>query len=181
MYLRTAAAGHVRRSLVLTETASERSARPSDAEYRAYVCTNASLSNDIFTMSPRSAKLRSFVPLLILIANEGPPETAGPFSCVVRADAREVVRRMAGLISARRAALIGRQKRTTSIEQIKAIGSGHLAVVFWKLARPYHSRRACLQEIRQSLWLDRPARKIHPMFSPKASTLDKDLVLGLVA
>jgi hypothetical protein len=84
MYLRTAAAGRVRRSLVLAETASERSAQPSDAEYRVYVCTNASLSSDIFTMSPRSAKLRSFVPLLILIANKGPPETAGPFSCVVR-------------------------------------------------------------------------------------------------
>jgi hypothetical protein len=35
MSFRTAAAGHVRRSLVLAETASERSAQPSNAEYRA--------------------------------------------------------------------------------------------------------------------------------------------------
>ena len=97
-YLRTAAAGHVLRSLCWLSTASERAAQPSGAEYRANVCTNASLSSDIFTTLPRSAKLSSFVPLLIFIATKGPSETAGPFSC--GAPGTRALRRMASLISA---------------------------------------------------------------------------------
>ena len=41
------------------------------------------LSFDIFTPPLGSAKLASFVPLLILIETKGPPETTGPFLCAM--------------------------------------------------------------------------------------------------
>jgi hypothetical protein len=62
-----AAAGHVLRSLVPADPASERAAQPSGANImHMFVCTP--LSTDIFTSPSRSAKVVSFVPLLILIA-----------------------------------------------------------------------------------------------------------------
>ena len=75
--------------------ASERAARPSGGEYHAFVCTNASLSPDIFTTAPQSAKLSSFVPQLILKPiTQGPVRNDGPF-CLGCAPAREVrVRRL---------------------------------------------------------------------------------------
>jgi hypothetical protein len=78
MYLRTAAAGL--RSLCWLNPASERVAQPSAGNILHLFVRKPALSPDIFTTPPRSAKVISFVPLLILIATKGPSETPGPFS-----------------------------------------------------------------------------------------------------
>ena len=65
IYLRTAAAWQRPRSHVLAETNQRTHRATVRREYHAFVCKNASLSPDIFTAPPQSAKLSSFVPQLI--------------------------------------------------------------------------------------------------------------------